>query len=225
MSLHERSPSPSRNACSLSVPERAPSTTTVIEYDSKKMVERIRRVGTALRNAEFYGGCTHEEALDKSIRTDKWVHGPESDDTLGWFQKLNVCGDKRCSFVDVVADVRQTSLPDAFDFICENRDKINSIQEQNNCTPGEAARQWLLDFRKANISETAVQKLQDYREDLSEAQARELIFEHMDSVIYIHEKLVGIEWDDAQSRWAWGWIEENPRKRPMTRLQNRRVAV
>ena len=211
--LHERSPSPSRNACSFSVPERAPSTTTVMEYDSTTTIQQIRLLADASRNAEFYGGCTREDSLQRSVRTLEWVFGPQPDDIASWFQELNVYGDKRYWFLDMVANVCSISIADAFDLICEHRGKINSIQKQNKCTQGEAAREWLLELRKANISETAVEKLQDYR-DLSEAEARALIIEKIEEVIQLQEKQAGMEWDYAQSVWAWGWIEENPRKRP-----------
>jgi hypothetical protein len=204
----------------MSLPERSPSPTPTIGYDSRKMVKHVRSLGLAIRNTQWNSQCTCEEARDNSVRTFEWVYGHKPDDIAEWLQTLDQYNGKRRWFLDLVADVCKKSNFDAFDLITENRPRINSIQEQiQNSTAGEAAHRWLMDLRKVNISETAVQKLQDYRE-MEEAQARELLIEHIDSVIGIHETQVSIAWDDAQSVWVWGWIEDNVPDPPQKRLKS-----
>jgi hypothetical protein len=221
MSSHERSPSPARGACGMSLSERSPSQTPTIAYDSCQMVEQVRTLGWAIRHTQRNSERTLEEVLDNSVRVFEWVNGHKPDDIVGWLQTLDLHNGKYVWFLDLVSNVCRISNFDAFDLIADNRPRINSIQQQiENRTAAEAAHIWLMDLRKVNISQTAVEKLQDHT-GMQGSQARELLIEHIGSVIGIHETQVGIDWHDAQSLWAWGWIEENMPDQP-PRKQSKR---
>jgi hypothetical protein len=221
MSSHERSPSPARGACGMSLSERSPSPAPTIAYDSCKILKQVRRLQRVMKNMHWHTSRTYEEALDNSVRTFEWVYGHKPYDIVGWLLTLDLYNDKNVSFLDRVSDVCKISIPDAFVLIVENRPRINSIQQEiENRTAAEAAHIWLMDLRKVNISQTAVEKLQCHLK-MQGAQARELLIEHIGSVIGIHKTQVGIEWDEAQSLWAWGWIEDNVPD-PPPRTQSKR---
>jgi hypothetical protein len=116
--------------------------------------------------------------------------------------------------VDRVADVCEMSVLDAFHFLIKHRAHITSLQQETkNGTAAEAARVWLKKLREANISKTVVERLQTWS-NMSEAQARELLIEHIDTMIHMDE-VGGLDWDDAQSRWSWLYVtgSESAQKR------------
>ena len=164
-------------------------------------------------------GCTYVDALDRFARIYTWVpdHQP-TDNDVAWSKTLDANDGKHRWFVDRVADVCKMSNFDAFDFIIEHRAYVTSLQQQTkNGTAAEAARVWLTKLREANISKTAVERLQKWK-NMSEAQARELLIEHIDTMIHMDE-VGGLDWDDAQSRWSWLYVSgpespESPQKRP-----------
>jgi hypothetical protein len=205
MSLHERSSSPARGA--------SPAPTIV--YDSVQILKQFHFLRCVMRNMHLYTSRTNQEALDSSVRTFEWVEEDKPFDIVVWLLTLDLYNDRIVSFLDRVSDVCKKSRPEAFVLIVENKTRINSIQQEIwNCTAAEAAHIWLKDLRKDNISQTAVEKLQDLL-GMQGAQARELLIKHIDSVIGIHKTQVGITWDGAQSIWAMGWIEDNVPDTPL----------
>ena len=167
-------------------------------------------------NIQTVNGCTHEDALERFARIYTWVPDHETtENDVAWSKSLDGKDGKHTWFVDRVADVCNMSVFDAFQKLILHRDDITSLQQQTkNGTAAEAARVWLKKLRKANISKTAVQKLQTWS-NMSEAQARELLIEHIDTMIHMDE-VGGLDWDDAQSRWSWLYVtgSESPQQRP-----------
>lgn len=167
-------------------------------------------------NIQMSSDVTREEALERFARIDTWVSNHEpTDNDVAWSKTLDANDGKHRWFVDRVADVCKMSNFDAFDFIIEHRAHITSLQQQTkNGTAAEAARIWLKELREANISKTVVERLQKWR-NMSEAQARELLIEHIDTMIHMDE-VGGLDWDDAQSRWWALYVigSESPQKRP-----------
>lgn len=168
-------------------------------------------------NLQVVNGCTLEEARARFKRILDWVPVPDHEPTKGdveWSNALNGKDGLHTWFVDRVADVCEMSVLDAFHFLIKHRAHITSLQQETkNGTAAEAARVWLKKFREANISKSAVARLQSWK-DLSESQARELLIEHIDTMIHMDE-VGGLDWMDAQSRWSWLYVasSESPQKR------------
>jgi hypothetical protein len=185
------------------------------------MLNQVRHLHRVMQYMYWKTSRTCEETLDNSVRTFEWVEGRKPYNTVIWLLTLDLYNDKFVWFMHRVSDVCKISIADAFVLIVDNRRRITSIQQKiENRTAAEAAHIWLMDLRKDNISQTAVEKLQDHL-GMQGAQARELLIEHIGSVIDIHKTQVGIEWDEAQSIWAMGWIEDNVPD-PPPRTQSKR---
>lgn len=168
-------------------------------------------------NLQAVNGCTLEDARARFERILNWVplpdHEPTEDD-VAWSNSLDGKDGKHTWFVDRVADVCKMSVFDAFQKLIQHRDYITSLQQQTkNGTAAEAASVWLKQLREANISKTVVERLQSWK-NMSEAQARELLIEHIDTIIHMDE-VGGLDWNDAQSRWSWLYVasSESPQKR------------